>query len=75
MYVFIIILDLTVKLHSMVNYFNSKCKLKFALNFITQSLGPFVLFFFLNNCLFLKTIIRYFVTQGGGGVGWRLGLL
>ena len=27
------------------------------------------------NCLFLKTIIRYFVTQGGGGVGWGLGLL
>ena len=38
-----------MKLHSMVNYFNSKFKLKFALNFITQSLGPFV-FFFLNNC-------------------------
>ena len=62
-----------MKLHSMVNYFNSKCKLKFALNFITQSLGPFV--FFVNNCLFLKTIIHYFVTQGGGGVGWGLGLL
>ena len=54
-YVFIVSLDLAVKLQSMVDYFNSKYKLKIALNRITQSLGPFVLFFVLNNRLFSQT--------------------